>query len=226
MPSRVVHVSRRRVNRGSAMRPRSWVVNMQHYLDEETRERARTIPVAPLEPIALLRVDRGLGDRPSPEGDWHTNVPCPRSPGRKRCLGEIVAELDRTSGYIAWQCPVCGDKGWIHGWEGTLWNRSGAGYRTPGSHDVSNEPLNRSGRGVCSREDASNCRRTRRVGWWVASNAAYGDVTRRAARSHPIFVRQISDRTPEHIVRYLYMHISDICCAQTTSKPGHLRPTL
>ena len=36
-----------------------------------------------------------------------------------------MAELDRTSGHIVWQCPVCGDHGLIHGWEETLWNRQG-----------------------------------------------------------------------------------------------------
>jgi hypothetical protein len=60
-----------------------------------------------------------------PHGDWHTNVPCRRSPSRRRCLGDIMAELDRTSGHIVWQCPVCGDNGLIHGWEDTLWNRQG-----------------------------------------------------------------------------------------------------
>jgi hypothetical protein len=58
-----------------------------------------------------------------PEGDEHTNVPCRRSPGRRRCRGDIIAQLDRSSGYIVWQCPLCGDHGMIHGWEDTLWNR-------------------------------------------------------------------------------------------------------
>ena len=58
-----------------------------------------------------------------PEGDERTNVPCRRRPRRRRCRGDIIAELDRTSGYIVWQCPLCGDNGMIHGWEETLWNR-------------------------------------------------------------------------------------------------------
>ena len=29
-----------------------------------------------------------------PDGDWHTNVPCRRSPGRRRCLGDIMADLN------------------------------------------------------------------------------------------------------------------------------------
>ena len=50
-----------------------------------------------------------------PQGDWLTNVPCRRSPGRRRCRGEIVAELDHASGHIVWHCPLCGDNGLIHG---------------------------------------------------------------------------------------------------------------
>jgi hypothetical protein len=58
-----------------------------------------------------------------PEGDWLTNVPCRRSPGRRPCRGEVVAELDRTFGHIVWHCPLCGDNGLIHGWEDTPWDR-------------------------------------------------------------------------------------------------------
>ncbi len=66
-----------------------------------------------------------------PEGDEHTNVPCRRSPGRRRCRGDIIAELDPMSGYIVWQCPLCGDHGMIHGWEDTLWNRDGSSHPPP-----------------------------------------------------------------------------------------------
>jgi hypothetical protein len=52
-------------------------------------------------------------------------MPCRRSPGCRRCRGEIVAELDHASGYIVWQRPLCGDNGTIDGWEDTLWNRHG-----------------------------------------------------------------------------------------------------
>jgi hypothetical protein len=60
-----------------------------------------------------------------PEGDEHTNVPCRRRPHRRRCRGDIIAELDRLSGYIVWRCALCGDHGVIHGWQDTLWNRGG-----------------------------------------------------------------------------------------------------
>ena len=38
---------------------------------------------------------------------------------------EFIAQLDSTSGYIVWHCPLCGDNGTVHGWEDTLWNRDG-----------------------------------------------------------------------------------------------------
>jgi hypothetical protein len=98
---------------------------MQHYVEEETGDLPESLP----ERVVRLAVFFGaiiawVTDH-LPDGDWHTNVPCRRSPGRRRCRGEIVAELDRASGRIVWQCPLCGDNGLIHGWEDTLWNRRG-----------------------------------------------------------------------------------------------------
>jgi len=113
------------------MRPEGWVVDMQHYLDEETGDLPADLPSRILN-LALFfgSIVAWVTDH-LPEGDWHTNVPCRRSPGRKRCLGEIIAELNRASGYIEWYCNVCGDNGMIHGWEDTLWNRSGPCATSP-----------------------------------------------------------------------------------------------
>ena len=104
-------------------KPTGWVVDMRHYLDEETGD----LPHAISERVLSLAVFFGaivawVTDH-LPEGDWLTNVPCRRNPGRRRCRGEIVAELDRTSGHIVWHCPLCGDNGLIHGWEDTPWDR-------------------------------------------------------------------------------------------------------
>jgi len=78
-----------------------------------------------------------------PEGDWHTDVPCRRSPGRKRCLGEIFAELDADAVHIAWHCSVCGDNGFIHGWEDTFWNRQGGERAASSETPAHDEPLTR-----------------------------------------------------------------------------------
>jgi hypothetical protein len=113
------------------MKPQGWVIDMQHYLDEETGDLPDQLPSRILN-LALFfgSIVAWVTDH-LPEGDWHTNVPCRRSPGRKRCLGEIMAELNRASGYIEWRCMVCGDNGRIHGWEDTLWNRSGGSAAPP-----------------------------------------------------------------------------------------------
>lgn len=99
------------------MKPTGWVVDMRHYLDEDTGDLPDGLPT-PVLNLALFfgSIVAWVTDH-LPEGDWHTNVPCRRSPGRRRCLGDIMAECDRTSGHIVWQCPVCGDNGLIHGWE-------------------------------------------------------------------------------------------------------------
>ena len=65
-----------------------------------------------------------------PAGEPDTNVPCWRSPGRKRCRGDMVAERSDGSSEIVWQCPACGANGVIHGWEGSLWDR-GSGICWP-----------------------------------------------------------------------------------------------
>lgn len=99
------------------------VVDMRHDLDDETGDLPDSLR-GPALSLALFFgsivawvTDHRLG------GDPHTNVPCRRSPGRKRCLGEIIAELEPGSSKIVWHCSVCGDNGVIDGWQDTLWNR-------------------------------------------------------------------------------------------------------
>ena len=113
------------------MKPTGWVVDMRHYLDEETGDLPEGLPT-PVLNLALFfgSIVAWVTDH-LPDGDWHTNVPCRRSPGRRRCLGDIVAELDPASGHIVWQCPICGDNGLIHGWEDTMWNRHGGARAVP-----------------------------------------------------------------------------------------------
>ncbi len=57
------------------------------------------------------------------ECEW-TNVPCRRSPGRRRCSADILAEFESTPVFgISWSCPACGDNGFVYGWEDSLWDR-------------------------------------------------------------------------------------------------------
>jgi hypothetical protein len=109
----------------------TWIIDMRHYLDEETGDLPDSLP-GPVLSLALFfgSIVAWVTDH-LPEGDWHTNVPCRRRPGRTRCRGEIFAELDRGSGHIIWRCVMCGDNGAIAGWEATLWNRHGGVHAVP-----------------------------------------------------------------------------------------------
>jgi hypothetical protein len=109
--------------RERSRKPTGWVVDMRHYLDEETGDLPDAIPERALSLAIFFGAIVAWVTDHLPDDDEHTNEPCRRSPGRRRCRGEISALLDRTSGYIEWQCPLCGDHGLIHGWEDTLWNR-------------------------------------------------------------------------------------------------------
>jgi len=55
--------------------------------------------------------------------DHRMNVACRRSPGRRRCPGEILASFEADGASISWHCPLCGDNGVTRGWEGTPWDR-------------------------------------------------------------------------------------------------------
>jgi hypothetical protein len=98
-------------------KPSGWVVDMRHYLDDETGDLPDTIPERVLSLALFFGAIVAWVTDHLPEGDWLTNVPCRRSPARRRCRGEIVAELDQASGHIVWHCPLCGVNGLIHRWE-------------------------------------------------------------------------------------------------------------
>ncbi len=55
-------------------------------------------------------------------GPQQTNVACRCRPGRRPCPGDIVADHDRVTDRIVWECPSCGDGGTIGGWRGTRWD--------------------------------------------------------------------------------------------------------
>ena len=105
------------------LKPTGWVVDMHHYLDEKTGDLPSAIPERVLSLAIFFGAIVAWVTDYLPVGDEYTNVPCRRSPGRRRCRGEIIAELDRTSGYIVWRCPLCEDNGWIQGLEDTPWDR-------------------------------------------------------------------------------------------------------
>jgi hypothetical protein len=111
------------VSNGRIVKPNTWVVDMRHYVDEATEDLPEGIPERVLSLAVFFGSIVAWVTDCLPEGHWLTNVPCRPRPGRRRCRGEIVAELDRPSGQIVWHCPLCGDNGLIHGWEDTPWYR-------------------------------------------------------------------------------------------------------
>ncbi len=104
---------------------------MRHYLDEETGDLPDRLPTPALNLALFFGAIVAWVTDHLPRGDVHTNVPCRRSPNRRRCLGDIFAELDPASRCITWQCPLCGDNGVIDGWENSMWNRHGGPGAVP-----------------------------------------------------------------------------------------------
>ena len=98
----------------------TWVVDMRHYLDETGSLGDMPSRVVHL---ALYFGSIVAWMTSHPDGAQPTNVVCRRSPGRRPCTGEIAASYEDDRSVIAWACPFCGDKGFIHGWEGTMWDR-------------------------------------------------------------------------------------------------------
>jgi hypothetical protein len=57
------------------------------------------------------------------EYEW-TTVPCRRTPKRRRCPADIMVAFESAPVFdIRWWCPVCGDNGFVYGWERSLWDR-------------------------------------------------------------------------------------------------------
>ena len=102
----------------------TYVTNMQHYLNDEGLL-IQNIP-KPAYNIAtyLGKIIEAVTSRRSANENYSTKVECRRRPGHKKCIGEIVAFIDKEDGQrIRWFCPFCEDNGYISGWQGTRWDR-------------------------------------------------------------------------------------------------------
>lgn len=102
----------------------TWITDMRHFLDP-----SGSVPDMPGPALSLALflgsiVAWATSGRAT--ADARTNVSCRRSPGRKRCLGIIEANLTESGRAVSWRCPTCGDNGVTRGWEGTLWDRRGS----------------------------------------------------------------------------------------------------
>ena len=101
----------------------TWVTDMRHYLDADGCL-AAALPGPALGLVLFLGSIVGWVSTHEPGSHEQTNVPCRRSPGRRRCVGDIFADLE-PDGAIRWECLICGDNGWIRGWQDTEWDRRG-----------------------------------------------------------------------------------------------------
>ena len=103
-------------------RANTYVTDLRHFLDEETDDLA-TMPAPALTLAMFLTSIVAWATNHDRHDDEITNVWCWRRPRRRRCRGEIIAHLERSSAEIVWHCPSCGVNGVIRGWEGSLWDR-------------------------------------------------------------------------------------------------------
>jgi hypothetical protein len=100
----------------------TWVTDMRHYLDQEGDwPSGISVPALKLARFLGSIVEWVTSHAADPEE--LTNVPCRRTPGRRPCLGDIFARLEEADATIRWECPLCGDNGYISGWQETLWDR-------------------------------------------------------------------------------------------------------
>ena len=58
------------------------------------------------------------------QGRIDTAIRCRRRPGRRACPGRLHVEHTEADD-IRWSCPRCDDNGFIAGWAGSAWDRSG-----------------------------------------------------------------------------------------------------
>lgn len=100
-----------------------WVVDIRDYLDPNTGDLPDDISAQATNLALFLgSIVEWVTDH-QPRGNGMTNVPCRRSPGRRRCRGSILADLEKQTGQIIWRCSDCRDNGLIQGWRLTPWDR-------------------------------------------------------------------------------------------------------
>ena len=103
------------------------IADMKHYLGEDLSFIELPAPAAKLRDY-LGSIVAAVTLRNDWETDNETPISCCRRPGHKRCEGNITAHFDEAEpSAIKWFCPLCGDGGYIRGWEGTFWDKTRSG---------------------------------------------------------------------------------------------------
>jgi len=103
----------------------TWYTNIEHFLDQDG------LPAIDIPRRAELLLDylgsiiEAVTSRNNKNGIETTDVQCRRRPQHRRCVGRIIAALHEDDpGTIRWMCPVCPDKGFISGWQGSIWDET------------------------------------------------------------------------------------------------------
>ena len=98
----------------------TWTTDLTHFL---TPQGAIAPPAGPARRFAeqLTRLVATATAPPGAESGLPP-IPCWRRPGRRRCAGVIETALNPATGDIVWECPVCGQQGRIHHWQGSRWD--------------------------------------------------------------------------------------------------------
>lgn len=87
----------------------TWVTDLSHFPEDD--EDLASLPTPAINLALHLRsIVEWMTSRPLDEFEL-TNVYCRRSPDRKRCIGQIIAEFTDEPDTIRWECPACGDNG-------------------------------------------------------------------------------------------------------------------
>lgn len=100
------------------------IADMRHYLGQDLNFIELPAPAKKLRDY-LGSIVAAVTLRNDWETDNETPISCHRRPGHKRCEGNIIAYFDEVEpAAIKWFCPLCGDGGYIRGWEGTAWDKT------------------------------------------------------------------------------------------------------
>jgi len=104
--------------------PRSWIVDLRHFLD------AVGLPVeGPPGRLARYWCDIVEAATVRRDDAWGgTAARCPRT----RCPGRVAVWRSDATGMVEWECATCGDNGLISGWADTAWDLRGAAADRPG----------------------------------------------------------------------------------------------
>ena len=100
------------------------IADMRHYLGQDLSLVELPAPAAKLRDY-LGSIVAAVTLRNEWETDKETPIRCRKRPGHTQCAGNITAHFDETeTSAIKWSCPLCGDGGYIRGWEGTFWDKT------------------------------------------------------------------------------------------------------